>query len=475
MEKSSSGKWSKKLGKEVLGANTAALTVDTDTWGEGVHQVKVTTKDLAGNATSTAAQFTVDNTKPTATVKTGTGFTIGSNGTYQKVSYSLYDAYEIDKVVINGVTKDLSNNRYGDVNFTTRGVFGAVEGVNTMAVYDVAGNSESYTFTIDQQAPVATTASVDGPVKSLDEIAKLRLTLQDESANIVSAKYTLYDDVTDEVVKKNVAISGVYNNMVVDLSADIDVSTLPTGQYRIQLHFNDSAGNQGKKTVRFVVDNSIVYTMAVTSYKTSQPTISGLAIWSVGEDDRVKNRPVVVTIADQQYVTTTNDAGAWSVNITTPLDTGTYDVVFENGQQFAFTTTVSSVTTDPAPIPPSGANSGGIPVGGSEGTPAQAPSLQSTPSPAAALPIVATATPVAAAPIVDSPAVAADDAAVLGTNSIDLRETSDEADVKGVSDESTSGWLASMMNYWWLLIVAAAAGLTWWLIAARRRRAQQEI
>ena len=49
----------------------------------------------------------------------------------------------------NGQVKDLSNNRWSDVNFIRPGGFGAVAGLNTLVVFDVAGNSETYTFTLN--------------------------------------------------------------------------------------------------------------------------------------------------------------------------------------------------------------------------------------------------------------------------------------------------------------------------------------
>src|SRR5690606_11827829 len=54
----------------------------------------------------------------------------------------------------NGVVKDLSNNKWSDVNGVTTGMFGAIEGQNTIVIYDVAGNTTTYTFTIDTIKPV---------------------------------------------------------------------------------------------------------------------------------------------------------------------------------------------------------------------------------------------------------------------------------------------------------------------------------
>lgn len=89
-----------------------------------------------------------ESTPPTVTVKNGASFTVGSDGTYSLVSFKLHDAGQIDKVTINGVVKDLTNNTWSDVNFVKPGVFGAVVGANTLVAYDVAGNTQTVEFTL---------------------------------------------------------------------------------------------------------------------------------------------------------------------------------------------------------------------------------------------------------------------------------------------------------------------------------------
>jgi hypothetical protein len=117
---------------------------------DGSYTVKFNSQDLTGNisATSTFA-FTIDATKPKVTIKDGASFTLPTAATYDLVSYKLFDAGKIDRVVINGVVKDLSDNQWSDVNFLKPGVFGAVKGENTMVVHDVAGNTQTLVFTLN--------------------------------------------------------------------------------------------------------------------------------------------------------------------------------------------------------------------------------------------------------------------------------------------------------------------------------------
>ncbi len=90
-----------------------------------------------------------DTTAPTATIKEGASFTVGADGAYDRVSYKLFDAGKVASVTINGVMKDLVDNHWSDVNFLKPGVFGAVAGLNTMVVRDVAGNTTTVTFTLN--------------------------------------------------------------------------------------------------------------------------------------------------------------------------------------------------------------------------------------------------------------------------------------------------------------------------------------
>lgn len=116
---------------------------------DGSYTIRYNSQDLAGNVSRTSTfDVSIDGTAPTVTVKEGESFTIGSDGTYEKVSFKLHDAGKIDKVVLNGVTKDLSNNAWSDLNGVQPGRFGAVRGENTLVAHDVAGNTTTITFAL---------------------------------------------------------------------------------------------------------------------------------------------------------------------------------------------------------------------------------------------------------------------------------------------------------------------------------------
>jgi enterochelin esterase-like enzyme len=127
------------------GTHSATVTLPS-----GAYTVKYNAQDRAGNLSQTGTfAFTVDADAPVGTVKDGAEFTVATGGTYDVVSYKLHDGGGVDKVVINGQTKDLANNAWSDVNALRPGTFGAVQGENTMVVYDVVGNAATYTFVLN--------------------------------------------------------------------------------------------------------------------------------------------------------------------------------------------------------------------------------------------------------------------------------------------------------------------------------------
>lgn len=143
------GKLVKSTQTAIDGAATGTHAA-TVTLAGGTYTLKYNAHDLAGNVSKTGTlEFTVDATPPAATVKEGTSFTVGANGVYDLVSFKLHDAGKIDKVELNGVTKDLTNNAWSDVNYIKPGTFGGVTGPNTLVVYDLAGNTTTTTFTLN--------------------------------------------------------------------------------------------------------------------------------------------------------------------------------------------------------------------------------------------------------------------------------------------------------------------------------------
>ncbi|GAB2852586.1 hypothetical protein GCM10022221_60020 [Actinocorallia aurea] len=127
------------------GVHTATVALP-----EGSYTVRYNAQDLAGNIAPTGtAAFAIDTTAPKAMVKDGEAYTVAAGAGYDRVSYKLYDAGKIDKVVLNGKVKDLTDNPWSDVDFIRPGVFGAVQGENALVLHDVAGNTQTVTFILN--------------------------------------------------------------------------------------------------------------------------------------------------------------------------------------------------------------------------------------------------------------------------------------------------------------------------------------
>lgn len=144
-----------KSNSKTISGDSGTYVIDISSIPEGSYTLRYNASDKAGNISQTKTfDFTIDNTAPTITIKPES---VGNGSdTFKKVSFKLYDKYKIDKVEINGVVKDLSNNQWSDVNGVKPGVFGAKEGKNTIIVFDVAGNTTELEFILDTTAPTVT-------------------------------------------------------------------------------------------------------------------------------------------------------------------------------------------------------------------------------------------------------------------------------------------------------------------------------
>jgi hypothetical protein len=118
---------------------------------EGENELQVF--DVAGNVATLT--FVLDVTAPTVTVKDGEGETVGTaEDGYEVASFKLFDEYQDDRLTLNGVEKDLTDNTWSDLNQVKPGAFGAVLGENELKVYDVAGNVTTLVFRLIEPEPV---------------------------------------------------------------------------------------------------------------------------------------------------------------------------------------------------------------------------------------------------------------------------------------------------------------------------------
>lgn len=113
----------------------------------------------------------IDTEAPTVVIKDGAEYTVGSDGTYEKISFALQDDGEIDKADLNGTVTDLDNAATSSFDAVVRGSLGAVVGENTLKVYDAAGNVTTVTFTladphVDSSVPSIGSKDVKNRIKA---------------------------------------------------------------------------------------------------------------------------------------------------------------------------------------------------------------------------------------------------------------------------------------------------------------------
>lgn len=287
-----------KPAQAAASGTSGELVIDLSSLTDGTYTLRYNALDSSGNVAPTQDfTFTVDNTLPTVTIKADS---IGGDGTFRKVGFKLYDAGKIDKVELNGVVKDLSNNTWSDLNGVTTGVFGGVEGLNTLKVFDVAGNASVIQFTLDTTGPTAT-VKPEGTIGTEGVYQKV--------------SYKLFD--ASKVVKA--IINGVEKpltpNQWSDLN-DITPGTFGAVEGVNTLVLEDALGNQSTQT--FTIDT----TKPVVNVPAAGQWVSGTHTWNITQ---VEANPARAYVEIQQMVD-----GKWKKYAGTEfLGTNVFDATFD--------------------------------------------------------------------------------------------------------------------------------------------------
>ena len=290
---------------------------------------RVKAVDNAGNesAWSDLWKLTIDNNAPTITVKDSS---TGMSGIYSNVSFKLFDANKVDRLTLNGVEKDLTDNKYSDLNNVNPGKFGAVEGDNTLVVYDVAGNSTTFEFTVDVTNPVATilapsdtdflngTVDIRGSVTD-DNLWRYYFVIKDSDGATVFDKTVNTDEFSDE---------SLY---------EWDTTAVADGEYTVFISARDLADNKdGNQTTDGVSTDKITVTVdntdpavalnTVSSEIKGTTTFSGTASDAnsglLNDEIRLVFRPIVsgVLQGPEQVYRVAVIGGVWTIDIDTAAD-----------------------------------------------------------------------------------------------------------------------------------------------------------
>jgi hypothetical protein len=180
---------------------------------------------LPGKRTDIVIPGPDDTTAPTITVKPESK---GRDGVYSAVSFALSDDGGIDRLTLNGVEKDLTDNPHSDLNGVTPGVFGATAGSNELKVFDVAGNVTTLTFVLDVTGPTVTVkddavgSATDGyeqvSFKLFDEYKVDKLTLNGVEKDLTDNPYS---DLNGVKPGEFAAVLGANELKVLDVAGNV--------------------------------------------------------------------------------------------------------------------------------------------------------------------------------------------------------------------------------------------------------------
>ncbi|MEV0136013.1 LamG-like jellyroll fold domain-containing protein [Dactylosporangium sp. NPDC050688] len=266
-----------------------------------------------------ATQEGADTTAPTVTVKPESK---GKDGVYSEVSYKLFDQGKIDKAVLNGVEKDLVNDVWSDLNSITPGRFGAVEGSNTLQVYDVAGNVTTVSFTLDTQGPgVSFVSPSDGATVSGTVPVTVALSGQNLQA------YNLRID--------SAGLQYAWLPTEGQVTFYLDTTTLSDGVHTLLATATDMAENKTTVTMKITVDNApkAPYTTTTVTILSGKPAKVQVDVVATPSTQTVKGTVKVSFYYPDGRKKTDKSAslknGSVQINLPSGFKPGVYTVVAE--------------------------------------------------------------------------------------------------------------------------------------------------
>ncbi|WP_127792136.1 Ig-like domain-containing protein [Agromyces sp. LHK192] len=214
------------------GGATAATHSKSVTLPDGEYSIRFNASDLAGSVSTTGQfAFEIDTVAPTVTPKDETP----AKGVFGSApSFKLSDAGvgEVDYVEINGVKKDLTNNKWSDLN---TGGYTPAQGVNTIVAVDTAGNrSEPVTFTFDSVAPKA---EVKPGVEAVDGVYTKAPSFKLSDAGIGKVDYLV--------------VNGVKKDLTDNKWSDLNAGAYTPVQGKNTIVVVDTAGNASEVTFEF--------------------------------------------------------------------------------------------------------------------------------------------------------------------------------------------------------------------------------
>ncbi|MGS5250257.1 Ig-like domain-containing protein, partial [Escherichia coli] len=319
----------------IFGGKSYTTTVATGgTWGltipaadlatlpDGAANVQASVSSVAGNIAQATHVYSVDATAPSVTINTiasddilnaaeaGSALTISGTSTAE--------AGQTVTVTLNGV--NYSGNVQADGSWSVSVPTGDLANLTaspytvSAAVSDKAGNpaSATHNLTVDLAAPVVTINTVAG-----DDIINAT---EHGQAQIISGSAT--GATTGNTVSVTIGtttyttVLDANGNWSIGVPASV-ISALAQGDVTITATVTDSAGNSGTAshtvTVALGAPVLAINTIAVDDIINATEKGADLAI--SGTSDQPAGTQVTVTLNGQNYTTTADASGNWSVTV----------------------------------------------------------------------------------------------------------------------------------------------------------------
>ncbi|QML05272.1 Ig-like domain-containing protein [Escherichia coli] len=309
----------------VAADNSWGLTIpaaDLTTLPDGAANVQASVSNVAGNNAQATHVYSVDATAPSVTINTiasddilnaaeaGSALTISGTSTAE--------AGQTVTVTLNGV--NYSGNVQADGSWSVSVPTGDLANLTaspytvSAAVSDKAGNpaSATHNLTVDLVAPVVTINTVAG-----DDIINAT---EHGQAQIISGSAT--GATTGNTVSVTIGtttyttVLDANGNWSIGVPASV-ISALAQGDVTITATVTDSAGNSGtaSHTVSVALGAPVLAINTIAVDDIINATEKGADLAISGTSDQPAGTQITVTLNGQNYTTTVDASGNWSVTV----------------------------------------------------------------------------------------------------------------------------------------------------------------
>ncbi|POS19825.1 BapA-related adhesin SiiEA [Escherichia coli] len=305
--------------------NSWELTIpaaDLATLPDGAANIQASVSNVAGNSAQATHVYSVDATAPSVTINTiasddilnaneaGSALTISGTSTAE--------AGQTVTVTLNGV--NYSGNVQADGSWSVSVPTGDLANLTASSytvnasVSDKAGNpaSATHNLTVDLAAPVVTINTVAG-----DDIINAT---EHGQAQIISGSAT--GATTGNTVSVTIGtttyttVLDANGNWSIGVSASV-ISALAQGDVTITATVTDSAGNSGtaSHTVSVALGAPVLAINTIAVDDIINATEKGADLAISGTSDQPAGTQITVTLNGQNYTTTVDASGNWSVTV----------------------------------------------------------------------------------------------------------------------------------------------------------------